>query len=43
MGWAGGALITCAALAEALLPPADQTMNETSTSTPVAAAGTRTP
>ena len=43
MGWAGGALITCAALAEALLPPADQTMNETSTSTPVAATGPRTP
>ena len=43
MGWAGGALISFAALAEALLPPADQTMNETSTSTPVAATGPRTP
>lgn len=43
MGWAGGALITCAALAEALFPPADQTMKQTTASHPIAAAGTRTP
>jgi drug/metabolite transporter (DMT)-like permease len=29
MGWAGGALITCAALAEALFPPQNKTMTET--------------
>lgn len=43
MGWSGGALITCAALAEALFPPADQTMKQTTASHPIAAAGTRTP
>lgn len=29
MGWAGGALITCAALAEALFPPAEKPLTET--------------
>ena len=43
MGWAGGALITFAALAEALFPPANKTMTETSPTAPVTATGTRTP
>lgn len=41
LGWAGGALITCAALAEALLPPENKTMTETPA--PLAASGPRAP
>ena len=41
LGWAGGALITCAALAEAQLPPETRTMTETPS--PAAATGPRTP